>query len=98
MINIWRFIVGFSLPMNARDLFRRKVDIQITCYENILTCNLSWRERENTFYKLSSLYHYKYVLDNVENYKVRILPDDLLCNKNTTEGDGTGYWILDEDF
>ena len=99
MLSLYKYIIGFCLPfIPARDLFKKKIDIQITCYENILDCNLSWKQREDVFYKLSSLYHYKYVLDNVENYKVRILPDDLLCNKNTTEGDDTGYWILEEDF
>jgi len=98
MINIWRFIVGFSLPMNARDLFRRKVDIQITCYENILDCKLSWGEREQVFYKLSDLYYMKYVLNNVKEAKINILPLELLCDENKTEGDVDGYFYIQEDF
>ena len=98
MINIWRFIVGFCLPMNARDLFKKKVDITIACYENILNCNLSWREREDTFYKLSDLYYMKYVLDNVQNARVNVLPPELLCYENTTENDENGWWYLENDF
>ena len=97
MINIWRFIVGFSLPFN-KNMFERKVDININCYENILGSKLTWQQRENIYNKLSSLYYYKYVLQNVENYKVCILPDDLLCYENTTEGNETGWWYFTEDF
>ena len=99
MISLYKYVIGFCMPfIPARDLFKKKVDIQIACYENILNCNLSWRERENTFYKLSDLYYYKYVLDNVKNYKVNILPDELMFNENTTIGDENGSWFIEEDY
>lgn len=77
MLSIYKYIIAFCLPMNGRDLFKKKIDIQITCYENILNCRLSWREREHTFYKLSDLYYYKYILDNVRDERADIiLPND----------------------
>jgi len=98
MLSLYKYVIALCLPMNGRELFKKKVDIQIACYENILNCRLSWREREDTFYKLSDLYYYKYVLDNVKNYKVNILPDELLCNENATIGDDNGSWYIEEDY
>jgi len=98
MISIWRFIVGLCLPMNARDLFRKKVDVHIACYENILDCKLSWREREDIFYKLSDLYYMKYVLNNVKEAKINILPPELLCDVNKTENDDGGSFYIQEDY
>jgi len=98
MLSLYKYVIALCLPMNARDLFRKKVDVNIACYENILDCNLSWKEREDIFYKLSDLYYYKYVLENVKNYKVEILPDDLLYNENTTTGDENGNWYIEEDY
>jgi hypothetical protein len=98
MLSLYKYVIALCIPMNGRELSKKKVDIQIACYENILNCRLSWREREDTFYKLSDLYYYKYILDNVKNYKVNILPDELLCYENTTEGDENGFWYIIEDF
>lgn len=89
--------MGFSLPFN-KNMFEKKVDININCYENILGSKLTWQQRENIYNKLSSLYYYRYILQNVENYEVRILPDDLLCYENTIEGNETGWWYLEHDF
>ena len=97
MFSLYKLILGLCLPLN-RDLFRQKVDINIACYENILGSNLSWREREATFYKLSDLYYMKYVLDNVQNAKVNILPDELLFKENTTKGDNNGAWYIEQYF
>lgn len=98
MLSLYKYIIGLCLPLNARELFKQKVNIQIACYENILNCNLNWKEREETFYKLSDLYFYKYVLDNVQNAKVNILDPNLFCKENTTEGDDNGSWYLEYDF
>jgi hypothetical protein len=97
MFILYKLILGLCIPLN-KNMFRQRVDINIACYENILDSNLSWREREMIFYKLSDLYYYKYVLDNVQNYKVNILPDDLLCYENTINGTENGAWYLFEEF
>ena len=97
MINIWRFIIGLCLPM-SKNLFQQKVNIYINCYENLLDCNLDWKQRENVYEKLSSLYYYKYVLNNVQNARVRILPPELSCYENTTENDDNGWWYFEYDF
>ena len=98
MISLYKYVIGFCMPfISSRNLFKKKVAVHIACYENILDCKLSWNERENIFYKLSDLYYYKYVLDNVQNYKVNILPDELMFNENTTTGDD-GNWYIEEDY
>ena len=93
MISLYKYVIGFCMPfIPARDLFKKKVDIQIACYENILTCNLSWRERENTFYKLSDLYYYKFMLDNIQDTNdITILDPDLVYYEN-------GSWFIEEDY
>ncbi len=94
MISIYKIVFGFCLPMNGRDYFRKKVDVQISCWENIIQCNnLSWSERINAYEKLSELFEYKYVLDNVKNAKVCVLPEDLE-HINTVENYDTdeSYW------
>ena len=89
MISLYKLVVGFCLPINGRDYFRKKVDVSITVWENVIQCNnLSWSERVNAYEKLGELFEYKYVLDNVKNAKVNILPEDLE-HINTVENDET---------
>jgi hypothetical protein len=92
MISLYKYVIGFCIHfVPARDLFKKKIDIQISCYENILTCNLSWLERQNTFYKLSDLYYYKFMLDNVQDiHNITILDPDLAYEN--------GSWFIEEDF
>ena len=99
MISLYKIVFGFCLPINGRDYFRKKVEVNISVWENIIQCGkLSWRERVNAYEKLGELYHYQYVLDNVKSAKVNILPEDLQ-HVNTIENDDTdeSYWYLDLD-
>lgn len=99
MISLYKIVLGFCLPINGRDYFRKNVDVQITCWENIIQSNrLSWSERLNAYEKLGELFEYKYVLDNVKNAKVNILVEDLEYI-NTVENNETdeSYWYLDLD-
>ena len=89
MISLYKIVFGFCLPINGRDYFRKKVEVNISVWENIIQCGkLSWRERVNAYEKLGELYEYKYVLDNVKSAKVNILPEDLQ-HVNTIENDDT---------
>ena len=97
MLSLYKYIIAFSVPM-SKNLFQKKVDINIACYENILGSKLTWQQRENVYEKLSSLYYYRYILQNVQNARVNILPDELLCYENTTEGDDNGWWYFEYDF
>ena len=99
MISLYKIVFGFCLPINGRDYFRKKVEVNISVWENIIQCGkLSWSERINAYEKLGELYHYQYVLDNVKSAKVNILPEDLQ-HVNTIENDDTdeSYWYLDLD-
>jgi len=99
MISLYKIVFGFCLPINGRDYFRKKVEVNISVWENIIQCGkLSWSERVNAYEKLGELYHYQYVLDNVKSAKVNILPEDLQ-HVNTIENDDTdeSYWYLDLD-
>jgi len=89
MISLYKIVFGFCLPINGRDYFRKKVEVNISVWENIIQCGkLSWSERVNAYEKLGELYHYQYVLDNVKSAKVNILPEDLQ-HVNTIENDST---------
>ena len=89
MISLYKIVLGFCLPINGRDYFRKKVEVNISVWENIIQCGkLSWSERINAYEKLGELYHYQYVLDNVKSAKVNILPEDLQ-HVNTIENDDT---------
>ena len=58
--------LALSLPINAREHYRQKINIKIQCWHSILDSpSMSWRERENAFENLSMLYYEQYVLDNV---------------------------------
>jgi hypothetical protein len=99
MISLYKIVFGFCLPINGRDYFRKKVEVNISVWENIIQCGkLSWSERVNAYEKLGELYHYQYVLDNVKSAKVNILPEDLQ-HVDTIENDSTdsSYWYLDLD-
>jgi len=68
MLGLVTTALSFSLPINARDLYRQKVDIKIQCWTSILDCpNLSWRERENAFENLSTLYYEQFALASKNN-------------------------------
>jgi len=97
MFSLYKLILGLCLPLN-KNMFQQKVNIQIACYENILGSNLNYKQREDIYEKLSSLYYYKYILQNVKNAKVNILPDDLLCYENTINGKENGWWYIEQDF
>ena len=89
MISLYKIVLGFCLPINGRDYFKKKVEVNISVWENIIQCGkLSWSERINAYEKLGELYHYQYVLDNVKSAKVNILPEDLQ-HVNTIENDDT---------
>jgi hypothetical protein len=89
MISLYKIVLGFCLPINGRDYFKKKVEVNISVWENIIQCGkLSWSERINAYEKLGELYHYQYVLDNVKSAKVNILPEDLQ-HVNTIENDST---------
>tara|TARA_R110000744_G_scaffold57975_1_gene121229 strand:- start:391 stop:690 length:300 start_codon:yes stop_codon:yes gene_type:complete len=95
MFSLYKIVFGFCLPINGRDHFRKKVDVQISCWENIIQCsNLSWKERVNAYEKLGELFEYKHVLDNVKDAKVNILPEDLEhVNTNDVETDESYSWF-----
>ena len=65
MLGLVVSVLALSLPFNAKDLYRQKIDVKIKVYHNILDSPLSWREREMAFDALSTLYYEQYVLDNV---------------------------------
>ena len=89
MISLYKIVFGFCLPINGRDYFRKKVEVNISVWENIIQCGkLSWSERVNAYEKLGELYHYQYVLDNVKSAKVNILPEDLQ-HVDSIENDST---------
>jgi len=68
MLGLVTTALSFSLPINARELYRQKVDIKIQCWTSILDCpSLSWRERENAFENLSNLYYEQYALGSKNN-------------------------------
>jgi hypothetical protein len=92
MISLYKYVIGFCMPfVPARDLYKKKIDVQIACYENILSCKLSLRERRDTFYKLSDLYYYKFMLDNVQDiHNITIMDPDLAYEN--------GSWFIEEDF
>jgi len=100
MISVYKFVLGLCVPMGAREFHKKSVDIKISVYENLLDCDLSWQERENCFYKLSDLYYYKYVIDNVRNAEVHILPEEYDYLNGTIENDkedlnNNGWWYFD---
>jgi hypothetical protein len=90
---IWLLALGLRL------LTPQAIDVRIACFTNILDTPLTFTERENVFSTLHDLMYYKYVLQNVENAEVRILPDRFDC-PNATEGSGedSGSWYLLEDY
>ena len=100
MIGLYQLVVGFCLPMNGRDHFRKKVDVQICCWENIIQCNnLSWRERVNAYEKLGELFEYKYVLDHMKHVQVKIVPeysediDTVTTIENEDTDEGPSCWF-----
>jgi hypothetical protein len=68
MIGVLYSFLGLFLPINARDLYKKQIDVKIQCWHSILDSQLTWRERENGFEQLSILYHEQYVLNNVPDY------------------------------
>jgi len=57
--------LALSLPLNDREIYRKKINIKINHWTSILDSPLSWREREMVFENLSILYYEEYILDNV---------------------------------
>tara|TARA_R110002126_G_C10306655_1_gene487619 strand:+ start:551 stop:844 length:294 start_codon:yes stop_codon:yes gene_type:complete len=93
MLGLTTTALALSLPLpNARDLYRKKIDVKIKVYHNILDSPLSWREREMAFDALSTLYYEQYVLDNVPDADY-FPPLDLsaLDSNNDTEVDYTWF-------
>jgi hypothetical protein len=64
---VYNFLALF-LPINARDLYKKQIDVKIQCWHSILDSPLSWKEREHAFENLSVLYYEQYVLNNVPDY------------------------------
>ena len=95
MLGLVVSVLALSLPFNAKDLYRQKIDVKIKVYHNILDSPLSWREREMAFDALSTLYYEQYVLDNVPdcNYFPE-LDLSTLDSNNDTKAD---YSWLDLD-
>ena len=89
MLSVLCSFLGLCVPLIKR------VDVQLACWQNILESPLTHTEREATLSRISNLMCYKYVLQNVQSARVRILPEELLCKP--VEGEG-GAWYLEEDF
>jgi len=93
MLGLVTAALALSLPINAREHYRQKINIKIQCWHSILDSpSLSWRERENAFENLSTLYYEQYVLDNVPDADYFPPIDLSLFDKsNDTEIDYTWF-------
>ena len=73
------------LTLGLRLLTPQAIDVKVKCYTNMLDSpNLSWQEREAVFAKISDLFYYKYVQENLKT--VQVQPED------------GGLWYLQQDF
>lgn len=82
------------LTLGLRILTPHAIDVRIACLTNTLDSPLSWQEREAVFAKLSDLFWYQYVQQNVKNAEVRLFPETYDCPIDWDDG----VWFLAEDF
>ena len=70
--------------LGLRILTPQAIDVRVKCLTNVLDSPMSWQEREAVFAKISDLFYYQYVQENVKN--VQVQPED------------GGLWYLQQDF
>ena len=99
MINFYKLLFAFGATLNPNNLFYTKIKKKIIKYENSLN---NFGDNNKVFYKLSYLYNYKYVLDNVKLNNINIknmqhnIDENLFTDSiyNNNYNNDTGWWYF----
>lgn len=96
MINFYKLLFAFCSTLNPNNLFYMKIKNKIIKYENNLN---NYGYNNELSYKLSYLYNYKYVLDNVKLNNINLKNmqnniDENLFNDSIYYKNDTGWWYF----